>query len=1120
MILGQDAWADPLGGDSILLQALNKLGRVDQCQRGWSGLLDIQRVPEEFYEWLAERFQRRVPPSEIETLSELPWSAIFTSSVDPTLPRLLEATGRHPSVVLTAEESPPVVRSRSRPPLYYLFSRAGEHDIRALPPTNRAELNTRRIQHALQLLTRVSETATTLGVVLVEGFNSGNDWLNTTDLLGALGSAVTRQVIWFGGPPTMDGEGIHEFDDAVRRGSIIVESKHLSTFIAELNASGRLPSLQQSDPEDAGNISLQEGKRFETPSEERLRIEAAASIVDDTWTPDFLPPLGEDTQYANFRSFHGDLNGARLLVEGILRDFAIERDFEKELHAQVLAAINSDSRRSAPIVLEGQSGTGKSVALARIVTQFRKERLVPVLYAIDRIPQPYEITQFCELAEKAGAKATLMVCDSNKDVDIYHELLAGLKSRGRRVVVLGSQYAEGEQETLRYTRVHAPPQLSAKESNDFADLLERFLDFRPDPKELDDSNILAFLYRALPASRPRIGAGLGAEAMAVQEKIRLRGRRPRVRPPINAIHQQLIELGIVEKLGMVFEDQDVPSNGIDNDPSSRVIDLVMSAGSLNCPVPINLLLRAVTSHSGIALIEFTELFRDLDLFRWESNDSDGSDLSVKPRLTLEAQLLSRRRLGGAVTEADRIVELIASARRGIEREHELRFVLNLLRQFGPDGPRGIYYQNAYIAVAETLTKLRTQHGILDARLMLQESTFRRNAVRRLGPEDSVHLQLLEEARDAVQSALDWIADGTINATRRTTQNLRVELSAIYGFLARYRVDHDSPAEEIWSSYGAARTAIHQAMSAADNYYPHDIGLWTPADLLERIDKTRLTDGQKAEVVADIYSVLDQVDADDLPPSQWVRFQSRRQDVGAILGDQQLSEDAYARLEQKGSTAGYFLRARKFAPHLERDAVKITRREDLEGAQRGAKYLADRFDKIISDVRCLSLMLSCTWISKTGQQLLRGERQALPVGDECRQILNIVQALNEASSPFPQYRTRYLEAVLSWLTSDFQKAREIFRQLSDETDFEYRGRVIRRHVITDCNGKVSSFSGRIESNRGRGNERIRIDGVGQLIAIRGSDFPHHAIRYGRTMSNFAIAFNFIGPIAEPIAKRMR
>ena len=167
LILGQDAWADPLGGNSILLQALNKLGRVDQCQRGWSGLLDIQRVPEEFYEWLAERFQRRVPPSEIETLSELPWSAIFTSSVDPTLPRLLEATGRHPSVVLTAEESPPVVRSRSRPPLYYLFSRAGEHDIRALPPANRAELNTRRIQHALQLLTRVSETATTLGVVLV-----------------------------------------------------------------------------------------------------------------------------------------------------------------------------------------------------------------------------------------------------------------------------------------------------------------------------------------------------------------------------------------------------------------------------------------------------------------------------------------------------------------------------------------------------------------------------------------------------------------------------------------------------------------------------------------------------------------------------------------------------------------------------------------------------------------------------------------------------------------------------------------------------------------------------------------------------------------------------------------
>ena len=96
LILGQDAWVDSANGDTLLAKALSRLGRDGHAQRGWPALLGTTPLPHEFYDWLAERFKRRVHPPSLEVLSELPWSAVFTSALDPTLRGLLEGQGREP----------------------------------------------------------------------------------------------------------------------------------------------------------------------------------------------------------------------------------------------------------------------------------------------------------------------------------------------------------------------------------------------------------------------------------------------------------------------------------------------------------------------------------------------------------------------------------------------------------------------------------------------------------------------------------------------------------------------------------------------------------------------------------------------------------------------------------------------------------------------------------------------------------------------------------------------------------------------------------------------------------------------------------------------------------------
>ena len=1116
LILGQDAWADSDRGDALLADALARLGRSNEIQGAWSSLLGGSPVPSEFYEWLAERFERRVHPPSIEVLGQLPWSAVFTSALDPKLEYLLTGRGREAQVVLTADENPRVIRSRARPPLYYLFSRAGSYDPQARPPADRIQLNRRRINHAVPILNRVLETATTLGFVLVEGFTSGNDWLKVEDMLGAIGSAAPKQVLWFGGRPRLATEAAYEFDAAVASERILVQPQHLGTLIAELLASDQIPKFLSPVSEDAGVVSLGDGGRLETTPEQRLRVEAVASIVDDSWTS-FLPPLGKDAGYAAFRRFHGDFEGPRLLVEGVRRHFAIERDFEGTLRRRVSSALADHASIDAPIIVEGQSGTGKSVALSRVVAEVRERKTAAVLYTINRMPQSEEISSFCEAAEKNGAKATLIVCDINREVDDYHSLLTGLRSRGRHVVVVGSHYRIADSsDPSWYVSIKAPAELSMDERNRFASLLEKYFD-KPDPATLTNPNILAYLYRFLPASRPRIGTGLGTEARVAEQTLRKRSNRTQPRTPLNSLQQQLMQTGLVSDFRSVFSEHqaEVLENG--GDAAGQVIDLVMIAGSLNCPVPVNLLLRAVTEgFQQIDLSMVAHLFIDMDLFRWKSADAEGSDLLVAPRLTLEAQLICRRRLGGPDAEGLRLLELIGAVRAGFEREHEVRFLLNLLQQIGADGSRGHRYVGSYVQIARKLTELRERFEVLHASLMLQESVFRRSAVRARVVDERDCLPLLEEARDAVQYALDEIATGRVRAPEWTKQNLLGERAAIYGFLANDRAIHQDSAEDIWSSYQAARTAVRQAVSASNTYVPLDVGLWTPADLLK---SANLTMSQRAELTADIYSTLDLVEPDMLVPKQREKFESRRMQLGSTLQDYRLAEDAYAALEEAGSTAGYFLRARQYGPELKHDSTEFSNPVDIEGAKRAMDFLNARFGKIEHDERCLSLLLEYWWIAEMKRRPLHGQRQPLPATDvTTRKILEVVRALNQAAGiENSRPMTRYLEAVLTWLTGDEQTASEIFRGLARETDHQFRGRVTRRHVVSGLSSRARRFGGRVERERGDGHWAIRVSGLNRLVNLLSRDFPHEDIAYGRSIREFGIAFNFIGPIADPIRR---
>ena len=981
---------------------------------------------------------------------------------------------------------------------------------------SRDELNTRRFTDTVPLLGRVLDTTTPLGLILIDGIVAERDWLRIDDVLGVIGNAGRHQVIWFKGH-TSSLPNDEDFTSALGASRLSIVDERLSTVITQLLTVPRLADLLAPEPESSGRITFEPGRFLDVSPEERLHVEAVASIVDDAWTAP-LVPLGQEAEHAAFRQFHGEPGSPRSLVEGVRRGFALKRDYEHRLQERVIAAIEDHSNVNTPLILHGQSATGKSIALARIAGSVHREAKAAVLYSKSRIPQPYEVAAFCGRAENAGAKATLIICDSNQDVRHYGDLLSGLKSRGHRVVVLGSRYRFIDNQGAHLkTTIEAPHVLSDGERHCLASLLERFAGEQVPSELLKDNQVLSFLYRALAPTRYQISSGLTGEARRTEQMVREhRTEYLKRRPPSTLMAKRLREAGIKNAYDSLFNEGQ--RKAIDSDDAAaKIIDLVMAAGSLGCAVPFNLLFRLTADGRTMSSpTEVAEMFGGLDLFRWQT-DEESNDLLVSARLALEAELICWRRLGSADREAACVMELMGAVRSvGVERDHERRFLFKALAQLGPNGPRGTRYRTVYVRIAETLTELRTRYGIKDASVALQESAFRRYAIREKAVEQDARMTLLTEAREAIQTTIDDIATGTLRAPRRTQRFLKVELASLYGFIAYGHADAGRSNDKVWSAYLAARHSVRQAVSATDSYFPMDVGLWTPSDLLR---KCNMEDWRRAELIADIYDTLDQINTSALSPDERNRFDKRRFGVGDAIGDLDLSQAAFQELTERGSPAGCYLRARQIAPDW-RDHPEVFPVAEREQARRAADFLDEHLSLIEGDVRILSLLLECRWISELGRRPFVGQRQPLPATEtSTRLFLGLVQRLNEACGDNPRNVGRYLSATLHWLSGGEQVAVELFRGLASDTEYEDGSRVIQRHLITDECGQPRQFNGRVEGETHSGNWKVRLDEMGQLVRLRSRDFPPtYEIAYGRQIRGFGVAFNFIGPIATSIKGR--
>lgn len=436
LLLGQDAWSKSSEPDRVLELALARLNKADHNPAGWAALVEgpTEAIPTEFYGWLAEKYARRPRPRWLDRVPEMPWSVIATTSIDPTVRFDMRIGAREPTVVLTGIETPVVTRSIARPPLYYLFGIATETDPRTRPPSTRTELRARQQRHASTMLNHLTDAVTSVGLLLIDGYTPTRDWLEVNTVLSVIEALPSGHVIWFG----LDAAGLNNDDlsQVLLERKVTVVEERLGEVLEQLELSGvRLLDIANAIAQPAAVSLIGKGRSaFVTAPELRVRVEAAAAIVDDSWTS-FLPPLVPTDEYERFRRFHGSLCTPKEYVEGVRRDFTISRDAESRLQAIVSRAVDEHATVTDPIVVAGQSGSGKSVALARAISYIREKGRAAVLYARTRLPNDLEVDDFCVLADSHGASATVLVCDLNLPIRRYRELLTGLRSAYKDALV-------------------------------------------------------------------------------------------------------------------------------------------------------------------------------------------------------------------------------------------------------------------------------------------------------------------------------------------------------------------------------------------------------------------------------------------------------------------------------------------------------------------------------------------------------------------------------------------------------------------------------------------------------------------------------------------------------------
>jgi len=1133
LFLGQETLRKGTGTDLLLRTASAKLG-VPQVQNyrdllnAWPG-----REQEHLFATLHHISEHILVTDWLLTVAEILWNTVFTTCIDEVIDRAFRNDWREIDPLFNDRRIPENPRSRHYLHLHKLYGCVTRNQPEELPPTTSLGLLQRRAV-AERMLADLATLVTPEGVLVIDGL-AATDWLPLASMLAQIALLGDSQAHWFSAPPELHKQA--EIKELVQESKLVLHEGSLGEFIAW--GKGQSLLLMEGALPDAGGdiaLTLGSGERKRRLTFDRThwrQMTRGLPVLEDSVVKSPGPFTSPDDQYATFRRFLAGKQGMPNW-EDYARRLPFRRTGFEGLLTAVRDGLTAARYHSEPLLVSGQSGVGKTVALADLAYQMRLEGW-PVVYlgrAHTRTRVDFrKLDEVCQELEDLLNQAALIIWDGLQELEEYADLATYLSGRGRKTMLVGSTYGLGARLDRRHRTFEFKAVMTPQEQEEFRAHLEgiepKIVEYTS-PENLGHKNFLALLYLLLPETRANLRSGLLREYAYKEQRLQMLDDQRAAQVPS-------VDLGwfasLVREANPGFYDKLADHTGVlgvvdaAGAPATRMYrlsGLILVPGRFGMDVPIDLVLRCLGAE-GFEILRTA--LRNEDIYRWI--DDDQGNYMVGARQSLEARLICDSRFTPE-NELDFIRTLLTGVRLPVDWQRpnvEVDFIYRLLRLIGPDGEYHGRFARIIERVFEGMEELRERSAHRShPRLLELEGHLRREFVRVMVESGDptvtnreTAMRNLNKAKESLLKAEEIVLSAP-NAERRYANLLsrvHTELAGLLGssqvLNRRFLAAETDPARinefraELATAFQESMEHSRQAISyRGDNTHPVDVRAWVIRNRLE--EDPDIPPEVRLCLIGEYSEILE----DEIWESQPIRRQEHRLSLANLLNDNSLREDAIASLQSLGSMAGHYIIARQIAYKPSGEF------SDTKALLEALAYMDGLGPAALSDLRLLRLYLRLWWHVFGNPELFQRERVTASLSPEgwerYRDLLSKRLSFSEEGS---NLHTRFCYAWALFQCRQFRQARDEFRILDQQTLYG-RYRVQKLATWCDGNGIPISCTGTVRfvsNDYDRGEvycPQTRMD-----ITFKPREFAENLRRDDPLDDDgFYITLNFRGTSADP------
>ena len=842
--------------------------------------------------------------------------------------------------------------------------------------------------------------------------------------------------------------------------------------------------------------------------------------------------------------------------------FNIHRPYEDKLYKKVKKGLESVGKpNNRPLLVVGQTGTGKSISLAAIAYKIFCEKKYPVVYINDSDINFYSNAEYkqkginrkgsptfnaldalLERLENLGAKAIFLVWDTSsystgreKCYRLYQALLA----RGRKVYLLSTAYElnsksdnmESKEEYVedsvlnkKFEECNATVEISTEVEQLKEILLNKCKMSEGNVNTIinyyakNSSNYLSLFYQVFDILRRDLSKGVFKEANAnLQDLDKILEEGINDINPINnifalamkKIESELVSAGLVDKIDDVAEIEKRRIEVAKDD----FIKCIAVCSQFKLKMPYDFALRILKTYNEKIIQTLTKS----TLFVITKDYHENYEISL--RTPLESSMYLSAKNVTPLDEIECIVKMlqIMKPSSGYGQQQEVRLCEKIIRIIGPNNPNYEIrnrYKKGYAEIIHALKHLREELNIWEPILISQEITYLREC---FGMDDTLskddRIKVLEEAIQVADDVLHRIE--YLGISMGTRNAIIVEAANSKLLLCQLKETNDSLMfKELRRDL---RTVIRY-----DNLDYHAYVTLMKASVTEY--KNENDDIKKLELLESMCSVADEImfENPDVANSEYFRRQVT--EIYTLLEDTETVKLYIDELVSNGSSAGLYVWTRKILidNHVDYKRPIVNNMQQSACEQVYSIFQDERYKAVLGESEpCQYMLLNIIWLMNNKQPIYSdGECWITRMDNNTwRELLNICNSFilkfsNDTEEIHQLAKNiRYIKALCLGQLGQYKESISVLKAIEEDSSLGLK-RVFTKHMICEEDGTPRKFTGRLgkydEVSR---SGTIYIDEFGKNpIYYHGPHMKSADLTEGKVFDDVEIGYSNIAPKA--------